>query len=96
MNTMKLKQYAELLEAEIQANLGKSKDVDFLAQYPPLLEALADARAGRVDRPRDLGTWLTSYWLFESNIQDFDVLTERLMQFEMLLRGWKLPSEGGP
>ena len=92
MDPIRLEKHAQLLEAEIQANLGKSKDVDWLAQYPTLLEALADARAGRITQPRDLGlTW----WLFESNIQDFDNLTERLMQFETLLRGLELRSDVG-
>ncbi|CAB3779458.1 hypothetical protein [Pararobbsia alpina] len=92
MDAIKLRHYAELLETEIQANRGKSKDVDWLAQYRTLLEALEDARTGRIDQPRELGL---NRWLFESNIQEFDMLTERLAQFEILLRGSELPSEGG-
>ncbi|CAN0626036.1 conserved protein of unknown function [Burkholderia multivorans] len=94
MDAIKLKQYAELLEAEIQANRGKSKEVDWLAQYPPLVEALADAKAGRISQPRNLGG--LGRWEQESGIQDFDKVTERLAKFELLLWGWKLPSEGGP
>ncbi|WP_423195576.1 MULTISPECIES: hypothetical protein [unclassified Cupriavidus] len=90
MDAIKLKKYAQLLEAEIQANLGKSKDVDWLAQYPTLLEALADAKAARIDQPRSLGL---NRWVFESNVQNFAALSMRLAQFENLLRGWELLSE---
>ena len=92
MDTMKLKLYAELLENEIRANIGKSKDVDWLAQYPPLLTALKDAKLGRIDKPRDIGL---SRWELESNIQDFRGVSHRLAQFELLLEGWSLPSEEG-
>jgi hypothetical protein len=93
MDPIKLMQHAKLLEAEIQANLGKSKDVDWLAQYPTLLEALADAKVGQITQPRNLGL---NRWIFESNIQDFDELSNRLAEFENLLRGWELSSEDWP
>jgi hypothetical protein len=94
MDALKLKLHGELLEREIQANLGKSKDVDWLAQYPPLLEAIKDAKDCRIDQLRDLGL---ARWEMESSIQDFDELSERLAQFGLLLWGWdRLPSEGGP
>jgi hypothetical protein len=90
MDAIKLKKYAELLEDEIKKNLGKSKDVDWLAQYPTLLEALADAKANRIDQPRNLGL---NRWVFESDIQTFTALSVRLAQFENLLRGWELLGE---
>ena len=90
MDEIKLKKYAELLEVEIKKNLGNSSDVDWLDQYPTLVEAISDAKAGRVNQPRDLGL---TRWIFESYIQSFDILTERLMQFETLLRGLDLKSE---
>lgn len=93
MDAVKLKLHAELLENEIHANLGKSKDVDWLAQYAPLLKALEDAKCGRIDAPRDL--WL-GRWELESNIQDFRGISHRLAQFELLLDGWELPSEREP
>jgi hypothetical protein len=93
MDATKLKQYAELLEAEIHENLDKSKDVRVLAEYQPLTKALADTRDGLISEPRRLGDWLMSYWLFESNIQSFDKLTERLVEFDSLLQGRILPSE---
>ena len=96
MNAAKLKLHAELLEREIQANLGKSRDVDRLAQYSPLLEAIRDAKEGRIDKPRDLGAGLWRWIMDESEIPDFDELDLRLSQFSWLLRGWKLLSEGGP
>jgi len=89
MGAIQLELHAELLENEIQENLGKSKDVDWLAQYPPLLTALQDAKLGRVDKPRDIGL---SHWELESNIQDFRGVSHRLAQFELLLEGWALPS----
>jgi len=93
MNAAKLKLHAELLEREIQANLSSNKDVDWLAQYSPLLEALRDAKEGKIDQPRDLGL---ARWELESSIQDLDVLSERLAQFGLLLWGWdRLPSENG-
>lgn len=90
MDAIKLKKYAELLEAEIQKNLSKSKDVDWLAQYPTLLEALVDVKANCIDQPRDLGL---TRWVLESDIQTFAALSARLAQFENLLRGWELLGE---
>jgi len=55
MDGIELKLHAEFLENEIRENLGKSKDVDWLAQYPPLLTELQDAKLDRVDKPRDIG-----------------------------------------
>lgn len=92
METLKLKQHAELLESTIRANLGKSKDVDWLAQYPPLIRALADAKEERIDVPCNLGDGLNR-WVFESNIQDFHDVSERLAEFNLLLKGWPLPRE---
>lgn len=54
---------------------GESADVNFLASHEPLLKALDDAKAGRINSPRDLGL---AYWVFESNIQDFDDIANRL------------------
>jgi len=87
---MLLKQHAELLENAIRANLGKSKDIDWLAMYPPLVKALEDAKAKRIDSPRELGL---SRWELESNIQDTREVSHRLAQFEILLEGWSLPSK---
>jgi len=94
MDSAKLREYAELLGSEIIKNKGKSKDIDFLEAYQPLRSALEDAKAGRIFEPRDLGGLMR--WQQESDIQNFDKLAERLAQFEILLWGWKLPSEGGP
>jgi len=91
MDAEKLKIYAKLLEAEIQENLGKSKDVDWLAQYPPLLEALDDAKNGRIEQSRDLGL---GRWEMESSIQEFRAVSHRLAQFELLLEDWPLSDEG--
>lgn len=93
MDAEKLNKYAILLEGAIRANVGKSKDVDFLAEYEPLVVAIADAKTGKIASPRDLGG--LGRWQLESNIQDFEELSERLAQFSLLLRGWELPSEGG-
>ena len=92
MDAKSLRRHAELLVTAIHANLGKSKDVDWLMQYPPLVKALEDAKAERIDAPRNLGDGL-SRWVFESNIQNFSELSERLAEFNLLLRGWSLPSE---
>ena len=96
MNAAKLKLHAELLEREIQANLGKSRDVDRLAQHPPLLEAIKDAKESRIDQPRDLDDGLWRWIMDESEIPELRGLSERLAEFSWLLRGWKLLSEGGP
>ena len=93
MDVEKLNKYAILLEDAIRANVGKSGDVDFLAEYEPLAMAIADAKAGKIVSPRDLGG--LGRWQLESNIQDFKDLSERLVQFSLLLLGWELPSEGG-
>lgn len=91
MDAEKLKKYAILLEKAIHDNTGQSKDVDFLAEYQPLIKAIADAKAGEITSPRDMGG--LGRWQLESNIQDFKDLSERLAQFSLLLRGWELPSE---
>lgn len=91
MDAEKLKVYALLLEEAIRDNAGKSKDVDFLVDYQPLVKAIADAKAGGITSPRDMGG--LGRWQLESNIQDFKNLSERLAQFSLLLRGWELPSE---
>jgi len=86
MDAEKLKEYAILLEEAIRDNTGKSKDVDFLVDYQPLVKAIADAKAGGITSPRDMGG--LGRWQLESNIQDFKDLSERLAQFSLLLRGW--------
>ncbi|VVD93317.1 hypothetical protein [Pandoraea soli] len=91
MDQVKLREYAELLNAEIQANLGKNADVDWLSNYPPLLEAIADARTGRIDRPRDLGL---ARWEMESSIQEIRSVSHRLAQFELLLEGLPIVGDG--
>lgn len=55
--SLRLKECAEILEAALEGNLGRSKDVAFLVTYPALLEAISDARAGLVMQPRHLD-WL--------------------------------------
>lgn len=90
MDAENLKKHAELLEKAIQSDIGKSKDVDWLAKYPYLVKAIADAKAYLITEPCDLGL---SRWVFESNIQDHKELSHRLAQFELLLEGWDLPSE---
>lgn len=90
MDAAKLKLYAKLLEQAISDNLGKSKDVDWLAQYSPLLKALEDAKWSRIDQPRDLGL---GRWELESNIQDIKDVSHHLAQFELLLEDWPLSSE---
>lgn len=89
MDAEKLKEYAILLEEAIRYNTGKSKDVDFLAEYQPLVKAIADAKVGEITSPRDMGG--LGRWLLESNIRDFSVLSDRLSGFRLLLRGWELP-----
>ncbi len=90
MDTTQLKQHAELLENAIKANLGKNKDIDWLASHPPLIKAIEDAKARRIDSPRELGL---ARWELESNIQDTREVSHRLAQFEILLEGWSLPSK---
>lgn len=93
MDADKINKYAVLLEDAIRANVGKSGDVDSLAEYEPLAIAIADAKAGKIVSPRDLGG--LGRWQLESNIQDFKDLSEWLARFSLLLLGWELASEGG-
>ena len=87
MNAAKLKLHAELLEREIQANLGKSRDVDRLAQYSTLLEAIRDAKEGRINKPREIGAGLWRWIMDESEIPGIKGLSLRLSQFDLLLHG---------
>ena len=92
MDTKKLKHYAEALEMEIQANLGKSKYVDWLAQYQPLVNAIADAKAERITEPCDMGG--LGYWVVDqSDIPKFDELSLQLSCFKLLLNDWPLPDD---
>ncbi|VVE48870.1 Hemolysin [Pandoraea communis] len=84
VDQVKLRKYAELLDIEIRANLGRNADVDWLSDYPPLVQAIEDARAGRIVQPRDLGL---ARWEMESNIQAIRSVSHRLAQFELLLEG---------
>lgn len=92
MDAERLKLHAELLEQEIQENCGASKDVEWLAAYPPLVDAMQAAKRGEIGEPRELGDGL-GWWVFESNIQSFKGLAHRLCQFELLLRGWSLSED---
>jgi len=93
MDLLKLKKYAEILDAEIKKNIDKSKDVEFMANYQSLTSAIEDAKNGKIDGPRTLGDWFECYWVFESNIRDYPFLAENLAKFEILLKGQEL-SEG--
>lgn len=92
MNIEKLRTHAALLVAEIDSNKGKSADVDWLSTYRPLYEAIEQIQEGVITLPYEIGL---GRWVFESNIQDFPVLVDRLAELDLLLRGWKLPSETG-
>jgi len=94
MNSAKLKEHAEMLEVALQRNRGKSKDVEFLATYPPLIKAMSDAKAGLIMQSRHLD-WLER-WELESEIPEFPDVADRLAEFQLLMWGWVLPSEGGP
>ena len=94
MDAKSLKRHAELLEAEIQANLGKSKDVDYLAQSPHLTKLLADAKAERITTPVQDGIGFgLEYWHQESGIQKYEEISNGLVKFGLLLKGRTLPSD---
>jgi hypothetical protein len=90
MDKAKLKLHAGLLEEAIRLHAGKHNDVDFLSTYQPLIDALADAKDGKVETPRKMGL---ARWEMDSNIRDVSDVAHRLAQFELLLEGWTLPSE---
>lgn len=89
MDALKLKKYAELLELSLKDNLGRSPDVDWLANYRLLVEAIEQAKLCVLLHPIDLGP---ERWEMESNIRGTPDVSHRLAQFELLLEGWDLPS----
>lgn len=92
MDAIKLKQYAELLETVIAANKSKSKDIAFLAAYPPLIKAIADAKEGKIDEPRGSEFQGLNRWVLDqSEIPRFPELSATLSAFELLLEDWPLP-----
>lgn len=90
INRDKLKAYANLLDEAIKSHLGESEDVDFLANFPALNQALEDAKMEIVLSPRELGL---RRWHMDSNIQSFPDVSHRLAQFCLLLEGWDLPDD---
>lgn len=90
MDVPKLKKHAELLEQALRSNAGKSKDVDWLSQYSPLLKAITNAKANMLLEPEDLGL---GRWELESNIRDFPEVSHRLAQFCLLAENFDLPSD---
>lgn len=92
MDAIKLKQYAELLETVIEANKSKSKDIAFLAAYPPLVKAIVDAKEGKIDKPRGIEFQGLNRWVLDqSEIPHFPELSATLSAFELLLEDWPLP-----
>lgn len=91
MDNEKLKYYALLVEKAIEENRGKRKDVDHLMEFDSLFKAIEDAKAGRIDSPRDFPG--LNRWLVESNLREVSILSDRLAGFLILLLGWKLPEE---
>lgn len=87
MNSQIIREHAILLDEAIARNVGSHADVDFLASYTPLREAIEDAKRGGISAPRDLGL---SRWELESNIRDMEEVSHRLAQFELLLEGCTL------
>ncbi len=94
MDAAKLKQYAELIEAANQANIGKSKDIAFLAYHLPLRRAIADAKAGKITEPRGREFQGLNRWILDqSEIPRFSELSSALSAFELLLEDWPLPED---
>jgi len=90
MDAQKLKKHAELLEEALRSNAGKSEDVVWLSQYPPLLKAIENAKAFKIFEPEDLGL---GRWELESKIRDIPEISHRLAQFCLLTENFLLPSD---
>lgn len=91
MDVETLRQCAEHLEAALLAHQGESEDVHFLIAQPWLRALISEARGGLIREPKDLGLGL-GRWMLESNICDYDDISNLLAEFGILLRGWKLPA----
>ncbi|GLQ88374.1 hypothetical protein [Dyella flagellata] len=92
MDTKKLKQCAEHLEASLLSHQGESKDVDFLIGLTGLSKAICDAKNEMIKEPRDPGLGI-GVWMLESNIDKFEDISNLLAEFRILLRGWELPEK---
>jgi len=51
MDSQVIREHAILLDEAITKNVGAHADVDFLATYTPLLEAIQDAKRGEISTP---------------------------------------------
>jgi hypothetical protein len=90
VDTNRLRSKAASLKIAIDAFKEAHRDVMFLSTYRPLETAIDDALNGRVLEPRDIGL---ARWELESNVRDLPEVSDLLVQFELLLGGWALPSD---
>ena len=91
MDALKLKHWALILETELEANKGRSKDVSELAIYEPLVEAIEMAKREEISHPIDIPAM--QHWSFETDIPSFKGVSHALSCFRILLWGWELPKE---
>lgn len=87
MDKESIKKYAFLLEGAIEKHKGSHRDVDFLATYDPLIEAIERGKEGSINYPCNIGL---SRWELESNIRDVPDVSHLLSIFELMIEGWDL------
>lgn len=91
MNLLKLKFYAEQLDAAIQKHRTSNSDVEWLATYSTLTSAISAAKAGTLVTPmRDLGC---GRFVLESEIPGIREVAEPLSSFTLLVEGFDLPED---
>jgi hypothetical protein len=88
----KLKRCAIHLKFALKAHQNESEDVVFLLSLPELMKSIQEAKEELIHAPRDPGLGL-GVWMLESNINEFEDISNLLAEFRILLRGWKLPGK---
>lgn len=66
---IKFQRMALELEKRMAADSNKYKDLERFSEYPPLVEAIKLAKEKKISTPHTVPN--TSYWYFETNLQDW-------------------------
>lgn len=90
MDLILLKEYAVRLRDLIDSAPPSSREAAFLRSYDFIQAAIDDAIHGRIEGPRD-EQWVTRWMLENSDLEDKE-FHYVLSAFQILLRGWKLPT----
>ena len=85
MDKEKLKKLAIDLEFVLKNSENLSADLKALSKYEPLMSAIARAKKELISKPEPLPGM--QYWLFETDLQNYQPVELAVAQFSNLLEG---------